>query len=226
MKKKIFLVVVTLILIFGVFCFGRLLKSNSNSNVVYNKLPEVIGPEGYNGYETYNVLDESLIEDMELEEVTLVESNEFDFIVEDVSKDIVFGTPWKCNDKGDMALAIEGRGKDALTEGEGFIYLKSDNGIKSIKLSENGIDYAPVYVEWYSDDSFLLHLSNRIGNVFTGGKLYLVNVNEMKPLLLYEANKNEEITEASRISADIVNVKILKHKEEAIVSSGKNIIIK
>lgn len=226
MKEKISLVIVILVLMLGGFYFSSILKGNSNVDEVYSDMPAVIGAEDYEGYETYNILDESLMEDIELDEATLVESNEFDFIVEDITKDILFGTPWKCNDRGDMALAIEGRGEDALSEGEGLIYLKNDDGMKSIKLNEDGKEYAPVYVEWYSDDSFLLHLSNRFGDIFTGGKLYLVDINEMKPMLVYESDKNEEITEASRISADIVNVKILEHKEEAIVSSEKNIIIK
>lgn len=59
-----------------------------------------------------------------------------------------------------------------------------------------------------------------------GGTLYKVNIDDMKPIVLYSCNEYEEISEATLISADIINIKTLEHNEEAIVSAEKNIKIK
>lgn len=221
-------VVYKCIVFFSVCYVGFLIYgfySHFKSDVEY-KLPTVIGIEDYNGYNTYDVLDEQTLETLDISEIDLVEDKSITLDFFETDKDIENGTPWKYNDSCNLAIAIEGRGKYASNLGEALIYLKKDNGITAIKVNDANLDIAPVYVEWYDDDKFLMYVCNKNETVFTEGTLYIIDVLEKNNKIVYKANKNEEILEATRISADIINIKILEHKESATVSTEKNVRIK
>lgn len=175
-----------------------------------------------------NDFDLDSVEPVDIEEIetTLEKETSFGFILEEVSADLSFGTPWKSNPSGKKSLAIEGRGPEALEEGVGFIYLKEGDNITSIILDSKGDNLAPKYVEWCSDNEFLVYMVNRYGRVNTGGTLYKVNVEDMVPIIVYKCGEYEEISEATLIDADTINIKTLEHNEEAIVSAEKNIKIK
>lgn len=181
----------------------------------------------FNGTESLvnQSLDAGETEVVEVES-SLESETKFGFVTEDVNEDITFGTPWKSNSLNDKFLAIEGRGVEALEEGTGFIYLKSGDRITSIGLDSKGDGLAPKYVEWCGEDEFLVYMVNKYGRVHTGGTLYRVNINDMIPKIVYTCSNYEEISEATLIDADTINIKTLEHKEEAVVSAEKNIRIK
>lgn len=215
MKKKI---IIGLLIVAGFvagFATGSVLKGEKGGNETVNNT-------------IVNDFDLDNIEPVDIEEIETVLSEEtkFGFIVEDISAELSFGTPWKSNPSGTKSLAIEGRGLEALEEGAGFIYLDDGENIKSIVLDSNADNLAPKYVEWCSDNEFLVYIVNRYGRVYTGGTLYKVNIEDMTPIVVYTCDNNEEISEATLIDADIINIKTLEHNEEAIVPTEKNIKIK
>lgn len=160
------------------------------------------------------------------EEIVNIEDADFGFKLEEGMEELEFGTPWKPNTKGNMALAIEGRGPEAIEEGLGFVCLKNNDEVKFLFVDKEDAGISPKYVEWYDNDNFLVYMVGSYGRVFSGGALYIVNVNDMKPKLIYKAKENEEISEATQINADIINMKILEYKDGSKVSVDKNIKLK
>lgn len=193
-----------------------------NKNTVENNQVENL----YDGESIEDMQDSLPDIDVPEEKVNLTEEKSFKFNIEQGTEELSFGTPWKTNEKGTASLAIEGRGPEAIEEGIGFVYLKDGDDVKSLVISDGGENLAPKYVEWYDDDTFLIYMVNRYGRVFTSGTLYMVDVKEMKPIIVYQAKEDEEISEATKINADTINIKMLKHNSEAIVSVEKNIKIK
>ena len=173
-------------------------------------------------------IKESLPDDVEIEQenAQMKAESKFKFSISSGTDELEFGTPWKKNDSKDKSVAIDGRGPDAIEEGEGKILINIDGESKSLSLSEGGKNLAPKYVEWYDNDNFMIYMVNRYGRVFTGGTLYMVNAESMKPIIIYKSGENEEISEATKINADIINIKILNHESNTTVSSEKNIKIK
>lgn len=224
MSKKILIVIAVVTLVGGGFLAGKL--SSNARNIASNN--EVSNNEITN--DESKVEDESTEHESELPDIKVDEEKglmkketKFEFKQEEGSGELSFGTPWKDNSDKSNSIAIEGRGPEAIEEGIGFIYLKQGDEIKSLAIGEGGENLAPKYVEWYDDDTFLIYMVNRYGRVFTGGTLYMVDVDTLKPIIVYQAKEGEEISEATKISADIINIKMLEHKEEAIVSVEKNI---
>lgn len=160
------------------------------------------------------------------EEIVNIEDADFGFKLEEGMEELEFGTPWKPNTKGNMALSIEGRGPEAIEEGLGFVCLKNNDEVKFLFVDKEDAGISPKYVEWYDNDNFLVYMVGSYGRVFSGGALYIVNVNDMKPKLIYKAKENEEISEATQINADIINMKILEYKDGSKVSVDKNIKLK
>lgn len=185
---------------------------------------------GANGFVQEDIsIDEikDSLPDIKLEEnIVELKTASFTFSKEDYMDELEFGTPWKENSNKDSYIAIEGRGPEALEEGFGFICLKNNNKAQALFLSDDSLGISPKYVEWYDDETFLVYMVNSYGRVFTGGTLYMVNINDMIPKVLYVAGENEEISEANQIDADIINMKILEYKDGSKVSVDKNIKLK
>lgn len=221
--KKSRIIALLMSVAIGVTVFGGCTETkDANKNGIENNQSVESGDN-----ENIEDIKDSLPDvDVPEENVDLKEEKSFKFTVEEGSADLSFGTPWKNNESNTKYIAIEGRGPEALEEGIGFVYLKTGDTVKSLVISDGGDNLAPKYVEWYDDDTFMVYMVNRYGRVFTGGTLYMVDVDEMKPVIVYQAKEDEEISEATKISADIINIKMLKHNSEAEVSVEKNIKIK
>ncbi|XZH79110.1 DUF4652 domain-containing protein (plasmid) [Clostridium perfringens] len=160
------------------------------------------------------------------ESVKLKLEKSFKFKDSKVDKKPEFNTPWKSN-SAKKEICIEGRGPEGIEEGPSTIFLKDGDNLTEIDIVQSEDKLAPMYVEWIDNENFLVTMVNKYGRVFTGGALYKVNINDMKPYIIYKGAENEEISEASKINDDTINIKIRKYKDDGTyVPVDKDIKIK
>lgn len=178
--------------------------------------------------ENNTILDDSIntdLEEIEKEEELIdndessedIEEENYDVplvIAEDVSFEKnsttihpVFNTQWKTNDAGN-SICIEGRGEDAIEEGEGIIYLKNNGNMYQIKFNSSDDKYTPVYLEWIDDTSFIVKTGTKHGTIRTGGTIYKINIDDLIPYVVYELKENEELTDTFQIDDDTLNIKL------------------
>lgn len=221
-KKNITIIILTAIL--GIS--AGFVYTNKGSEANEDNVNVITDQEQLNQDKEIESIKDSLSDTAAEEEIVNIKDADFGFKLEEGMEELEFGTPWKSNANGNMAVAIEGRGPEAIEEGLGFVCLKNNDEVKFLFVDKEDAGISPKYVEWYDNDNFLVYMVGSYGRVFSGGALYMINVNDMKPKLIYKAKENEEISEATQINADIINMKILEYKDGSKVSVDKNIKLK
>lgn len=221
-KKNIAIIILTAVI--GLSA-GLVYKQKSDSVAKNDINANAESEQNVDNEDIENIKDS--LSDLKVQEETVeLKDAGFEFNLEQGSEELEFGTPWKSNSTKSKYIAIEGRGPEAIEEGLGIICLKDNNEVKYLFIDDETAGISPKYVEWFDDDTFLVYMVNSYGRVFTGGKLYMVSLNDMKPKLVYVAKENEEISEATQINADIINMKVLEYKDGNKVSVDKNIKLK
>lgn len=250
MKKKLLITVVLVAILSGSFLLGTYfskMKKESLNNVnasddlsvdaddvvVDDNSEADVLPEVEEDGTAENISDDSNETDITTENeyssdvVSLKVDNRFIFKGTVETDEPSFATPWKSSPDGSKEICIDGRGFEAIEEGEGVIYVKdttSGTMKKYVISGENSL--APSYVEWFNNGSILVTMVNKYGRDFTGSTVYKVNLDEFVPYVVYSAADNEEIVEASKISSDIINIKIRQYNGSSTKAIEKEIVFK
>ena len=135
-----------------------------------------------------------------------------------------FNTQWKTNDFGTGSICIDGRGEDAIDEGEGIICLKTNASLYKIRMTSDDNLYTPVYVEWVSEDEFIVQTSAKYGTVRTGGKIYKLNVNDLTPYVVYDLKENESMVDTYQLDEDTLMIRT-DSEGKTRTSSSADIIV-
>lgn len=135
-----------------------------------------------------------------------------------------FNTQWKTNDFGTGSICIDGRGEDAIEEGEGIICLKTNGSLYKIRMTSDDNLYTPVYVEWVSEDEFIVQTSAKYGTVRTGGKIYKLNVNDLTPYVVYDLKENESMVDTYQLDEDTLMIRTDSEGKTRTASSADIIV--
>lgn len=158
--------------------------------------------------------------------VNLTVDNSVEFIKETGVAHPSFHTQWKMNEGGTASICIEGKGEDAIEEGEGFVYIKKNGNTIKISMKEESNMYTPVYAEWVSDDEFIVNTAPKHGTVRTGGKIYKLSVDDMTPYLIYEMSDSEKVLETFQIDDDTINIRTSTEGNTRTYSNGDDVTVK
>ena len=175
-----------------------------------------------------DVVDENNDDVEEVEDETLelkftIDSNvNFEKILS--TSEPTFNTQWKTNEFGTGSICIDGRGEDAIEEGEGTIYLKTNGSLYKIRMTSDDNLYTPVYVEWVSEDEFIVQTSAKYGTVRTGGKIYKLNVNDLTPHVVYDLKENESMVDTYQLDEDTLMIRTDSEGKTRTASSADIIV--
>lgn len=137
-----------------------------------------------------------------------------------------FHTQWKMNEGGTASICIEGKGEDAIEEGEGYVYIKKNGNTIKISMKDESDIYTPIYAEWVSDDEFIVNTAPKHGTVRTGGKIYKLNIDDMTPYLIYEMSESEKVLETFQIDDDTLNIRTSTEGNTRTYSNGDDVTVK
>ncbi|MHC6178417.1 DUF4652 domain-containing protein [Clostridium sp. JNZ X4-2] len=137
------------------------------------------------------------------------DSGGLSFLKKELTSDtqVSFSTPWKSSEDGTYSACIEGKGSEALEEGQGRIIVKSGQKVYSFEI-ENNTEISPKYLEWVDNENILVVIGGSQGTVAKGGDLYMLNVNKDEAALLIKTpSKKQQIMSAQKNENDI-NLKV------------------
>lgn len=158
--------------------------------------------------------------------INLTVDDTVEFVKEEGVAHPSFHTQWKMNDGGTASICIEGKGEDAIEEGEGFIYIKKNGNTIKISMKEESDMNTPVYAEWVSDSEFIVNTAPKHGTVRTGGKIYKLNIDDMTPYLVYEMSDSEKVLETFQIDDDTLNIRTSAAENTRTYSNGDDVTVK
>lgn len=120
---------------------------------------------------------------------------------------IDFNTPWKSSEDGTYSASIEGKGEDALEEGQGKIIVKGKNKIICFQIKNNP-KKSPRFVEWADNENLLVIIGSSSGTVSKGGNLYMLNINTEKVYLVLKTPSDKQQIMSVQKNDDKLNLKI------------------
>lgn len=100
----------------------------------------------------------------------------------------IFHNGWKSSPSAEQQATIDGRGEEAIEEGQGVLVIQNKktnvSKLYSIK-GELGTQITPKYVEWIDEDRVYVIVGFAYGTVSKGGNLYELNLtdNSVKPAI-------------------------------------------
>jgi hypothetical protein len=111
---------------------------------------------------------------------------------------VEFNTPWKDSEDGSYSACIEGKGSEALEEGQGKIIVKGNDSVYSFSIKDNA-KKTPKSIEWADNENLLVVISYATGTVAKGGNLYMLNVNTGDTYLVLDTQSDKkQIMSASK----------------------------
>lgn len=234
MKKSLIMSLLAVSVIAGSVVIGSVSSSSERSGAEIIKDSslednnENIATEGDIEEDVKDVVDENNDDVEEVEDETLelkftIDSNvNFEKILS--TSEPTFNTQWKTNEFGTGSICIDGRGEDAIEEGEGTICLKTNGSLYKIRMTSDDNLYTPVYVEWVSEDEFIVQTSAKYGTVRTGGKIYKLNVNDLTPHVVYDLKENESMVDTYQLDEDTLMIRT-DSEGKTRTSSSADIIV-
>ena len=234
MKKSLIMSLLAVSVIAGSVVIGSVSSSSERSGAEIIKDSslednnENIDTEGDIEEGVKDVVDENNDDAEEVEDETLelkftIDSNvNFEKILS--TSEPTFNTQWKTNEFGTGSICIDGRGEDAIEEGEGTIFLKTNGSLYKIKMKSDDNLYTPVYVEWVSEDEFVVQTAPKYGTVRTGGKIYKLNVNDLTPNVIYDLKENELMVDTYQLDENRLRIKT-DSEDKARTASSADIIV-
>ena len=234
MKKSLIMSLLAVSVIAGSVVIGSVSSSSERSGAEIIKDSslednnENIDTEGDIEEGVKDVVDENNDDAEEVEDETLelkftIDSNvNFEKILS--TSEPTFNTQWKTNEFGTGSICIDGRGEDAIEEGEGTIFLKTNGSLYKIKMKSDDNLYTPVYVEWVSEDEFVVQTAPKYGTVRTGGKIYKLNVNDLTPNVIYDLKENESMVDTYQLDEDTLMIRT-DSEGKTRTSSSADIIV-
>lgn len=234
MKKSLIMSLLAVSVIAGSVVIGSVSSSSERSGAEIIKDSslednnENIATEGDIEEDVKDVVDENNDDVEEVEDETLelkftIDSNvNFEKILS--TSEPTFNTQWKTNEFGTGSICIDGRGEDAIEEGEGTIFLKTNGSLYKIKMKSDDNLYTPVYVEWVSEDEFVVQTAPKYGTVRTGGKIYKLNVNDLTPNVIYDLKENELMVDTYQLDENRLRIKT-DSEDKARTASSADIIV-
>lgn len=217
MKKIFILGVLAVTMVAG----GAVLGSVSSN--LEKKGAEVISEGNNDSFENKDKLSDDT-SDSDVIELTVDDSVQF--IKESGVAHPSFHTQWKMNEEGSASICIEGKGEDAIEEGEGYVYIKKNGNTIKISMKEESNMYTPVYAEWVSNDEFIVNTAPKHGTVRAGGKIYKLNIDDMTPYLIYEMSDSEKVLETFQIDDDTLNIRTSAEGNTRTYSNGNDVTVK
>lgn len=234
MKKSLIMSLLAVSVIAGSVVIGSVSSSSERSGAEIIKDSslednnENIATEDDIEEDVKDVLDENNDDVEEVEDETLelkftIDSNvNFEKILS--TSEPTFNTQWKTNEFGTGSICIDGRGEDAIEEGEGTICLKINGSLYKIKMKSDDSLYTPVYVEWVSEDEFIVQTAPKYGTVHTGGKIYKLNVNDLTPNVIYDLKESELMVDTYQLDENRLRIKT-DSEDKARTASSADIIV-
>lgn len=234
MKKSLIMSLLAVSVIAGSVVIGSVSSSSERSGAEIIKDSslednnENIATEDDIEEDIKDVVDENNDDVEEVEDETLelkftIDSNvNFEKILS--TSEPTFNTQWKTNEFGTGSICIDGRGEDAIEEGEGTIYLKTNGSLYKIRMTSDDNLYTPVYVEWVSEDEFIVQTSAKYGTVRTGGKIYKLNVNDLTPHVVYDLKENESMVDTYQLDEDTLMIRTDSEGKTRTASSADIIV--
>lgn len=130
---------------------------------------------------------------VEINKTDIKNSNEIKFIKKKLSNNmkINFNTPWQSSGNKEYSASIEGKGEEALEEGQGKIIVKGHNEVYSFELVNNP-KKSPKFIEWADNKNLLVIIGESRGTVSKGGNLYILNVDTGKTRILLQTSSNKQ----------------------------------
>lgn len=234
MKKSLIMSLLAVSVIAGSVVIGSVSSSSERSGAEIIKDSslednnENIATEDDIEEDIKDVVDENNDDVEEVEDETLelkftIDSNvNFEKILS--TSEPTFNTQWKTNEFGTGSICIDGRGEDAIEEGEGTIFLKTNGSLYKIRMTSDDNLYTPVYVEWVSEDEFIVQTSAKYGTVRTGGKIYKLNVNDLTPHVVYDLKENESMVDTYQLDEDTLMIRTDSEGKTRTASSADIIV--
>lgn len=125
----------------------------------------------------------------------------------DTDTKIDFNTPWKNSENNTYSATIEGKGEEALEEGQGKIIVKGNNKVYSFELVNNS-QKSPKSIEWADDENLLVVVGMSMGTVSKGGNLYMLNVNTGKVFLVVDTPSDKQQVMSVQKNGNKLNLKV------------------
>lgn len=137
------------------------------------------------------------------------DSGGVNFLKKELNSDtqVSFSTPWKSSEDGNYSACIEGKGSEALEEGQGKIIVKSGQKMYSFEI-ENNTEISPKYLEWVDNENMLAIIGASQGTVAKGGDLYMLNVNRDEVVLLIKTSSKKQQIMSAQKNGNNINLKV------------------
>ncbi|WP_446897960.1 DUF4652 domain-containing protein [Clostridium sp. LBM24168] len=125
----------------------------------------------------------------------------------DSNTKIDFNTQWKNSENNTYSATIEGKGEEALEEGQGKIIVKGNNKIYSFGLVNNS-QKSPKSIEWADDENLMVVIGMSMGTVSKGGNLYMLNVNTEKVFLVLDTPSDKQQVMSVQKNGNKLDIKV------------------
>ncbi|MCH3965716.1 MAG: DUF4652 domain-containing protein [Clostridium sp.] len=125
----------------------------------------------------------------------------------DSNTKVEFNTPWESSEGGTYSATIEGKGEEAIEEGQGKIILKGNDKVYSFELINNS-QKSPKSIEWADDENLLVVIGMSMGTVSKGGNLYMLNVNTGKVFLVLDTPSDKQQVMSAEKNGNKLNLKV------------------
>lgn len=125
----------------------------------------------------------------------------------DVNTSLEFNTPFISSVNNSYEASIEGKGENAIEEGEGIVYVKNktNNKLFSYKSVEEGSNSA-LYISWYDDTHLMIIHGLSYGTLCNGTDIVMLDVTNGTQTLMIEASeeKRERFKEVEKKEDKII----------------------
>lgn len=116
---------------------------------------------------------------------------------------------------------IIGKGDNLDKEGPSFLAIKdkSSNSTKYYEVVTDNAKYdAPLYVEWYDDNTLFIIVGSAYGKTTHGGSLYALNIDKSNTMLIYGVYTPMEQVTSIKVEKNKIQMSLIKYKDSSMNS--------